>query len=98
MRARRMSDFPSALFERDNDPELEWHKAVAEFHAAAMQLTELETFFQPRVLELVCEYANEHDSPKKRTYIPGLLSVTMKRGNKLMICMPRQHHGPDGRA
>ncbi len=131
MRARRMSYFPNVLFEEENDPELEWKKAAAEFQAIAMQvlareewaekniahmkrsfesllkrfervldkLKELETFFQPEVLTLVCEYANEHDNPKKRKYQPGIMSITMKRDKgKLVMCMPRNYKVPDRKA
>ena len=130
VRARR-SNFPERLFDEKNDPELDWNRAVAEFHAIAMravsteewaeknlahmkramegllkrfervlaQLKELETFFQPEVLALICEYANVHDNPKKRTYQPGLLSITCKRGkDKTVVCMPRSYKVPSTRA
>lgn len=69
------------------------------FEGVIEALKELETFFQPEVLALVCEYANQHDNPKKRTYIPGVLSLTMKRDKgKLVLCMPRNFRVPDRKA
>jgi hypothetical protein len=43
------------------------------------QLKEIEDFFQPAVLETVCDCANQHDNPNKRRYQPGLMSITCKK-------------------
>ncbi len=69
------------------------------FEKVIVQLHELETFFQPQVLALVCEYANAHDNPKKRSYQPGLLSITCKRERqKTVVCMPRNYKVPGTKA
>jgi hypothetical protein len=65
------------------------------FEAVLKRLKELEDFFQPQVLALVCEYANVHDNPKKRKYMPGLLSITCKRGKQgLTVHMPKSFKVP----
>jgi hypothetical protein len=43
------------------------------------QLKEVEDFFQPVVLQAVCDLANEHDNPKRRKYTAGLLEHMQKR-------------------
>jgi hypothetical protein len=69
------------------------------FERVIDMLKELENFFQPEVLALVCEYANENDNPKKRTYLPGLGFLTMKRDKgKLVLCLPRNYRVPDRKA
>ncbi len=126
VRARR-ANVPHRLFDEDNDPEVDWKKAVADFNILAAlvlakndwaeknivgmkrrmesllqrfeevlkRLKELEDFFQPEVLALVCDYANKHDNPKKRTYIAGLLAITCKRGkNPTVVCMPKNYKIP----
>lgn len=39
----------------------------------------VQQLFQPAVVQLVCELANEWDNPKKRRYQAGLLAITCKR-------------------
>jgi hypothetical protein len=126
VRARR-ANVPYQLFDEDNDPEVDWKKAVADFNILATlviakddwaeknivgmkrrmeclfqrfeevlkRLKELETLFQPEVLAIVCDYANKYDNPKKRTYVPGLLTITCKRGkNPTTVCMPKNYKVP----
>ena len=52
------------------------------FEEVLKRLKELEDFFQPEVLALVCDYANKYDNPKKRTYIAGLLIPTALRNDR----------------
>lgn len=60
------------------------------------QLEEVVDFFQPDVLAAVCALANEYDNPKKRKYIPGLLSITCKRQkNEVVVQVPRHYQVPD---
>lgn len=63
--------------------------------AVFAQLQEVVDFFQPEVLEAVCRFANEHDNPKKRKYIPGLGSITLKRErDKLPLYVPKNYQVP----
>ncbi|HUZ34007.1 MAG TPA: hypothetical protein VMV19_18150 [Xanthobacteraceae bacterium] len=60
------------------------------------QLKEVEDFFQPAVLQAVCDLANEHDKPKKRKYIAGLLTITCKRDrDKSSVQLPRNYKIPN---
>jgi hypothetical protein len=63
------------------------------------QLSELEDAFQPNVLEVVCDAANELDNPVKREYSFGLLSITCKRRQKadLTVEVPTGFTPPDMR-
>lgn len=60
------------------------------------KLKEVEDFFQPSVLDPLCEFVTEHDNPKRRKYEPGLLSVTCKRDNKkrTTVHLPRSYKLP----
>jgi hypothetical protein len=59
------------------------------------QLKEVEDFFQPAVLQAVCDLANEHDNHKKRKYVPGLLTITCKRDrDKSSVQIPRNYKIP----
>ncbi len=63
------------------------------------QLKEIEAFFQPAVLEVICKLANEYDNPKKRRYVSGLLCLTCKKDReKVTIQMPRNYRFPDRHA
>lgn len=65
------------------------------FEEIIAKLKEVETFFQPEVVAILCEFANVFDNPKKRRYVPGMLSITCKRGrDPIMVCMPRQYKIP----
>lgn len=60
------------------------------------QLKEVEDFFQPSVLAQICELGTQYDNPKKRRYVPGLMSVTCKRDKKkTTIEMPKNYRVPD---
>jgi hypothetical protein len=60
------------------------------------ELKEVEDFFQPAVLEIVCNLGNEHDNPKKRKYIAGLLTLTCKRDrDKAVVQMPSSYKLPN---
>jgi hypothetical protein len=53
------------------------------------ELKEVEDFFQPAVLDVICTLANDYDNPKKRRYMAGLQSLTCKRGrDKITVQMP----------
>jgi len=59
------------------------------------QLKEVEDFFQPAVLQAVCDLANEYDNPKKRKYVPGLLTITCKRDrDKSTVQIPKNYKLP----
>ena len=59
------------------------------------QLKEVIDFFQPPVLELMCNLANQHDNPKRRKYIPGLGSITCKKDrDKITVQMPTNYRLP----
>lgn len=59
------------------------------------ELKEVEDFFQPAVLAAVCNLANEFDNPKKREYIPGVLSITCKRDrDKNVVQIPNNYKVP----
>jgi hypothetical protein len=59
-------------------------------------LREVEQFFQPAVLQMMCELANEFDNPKKRKYIAGLGSITCKRDrDKITVQMPANYRLPN---
>lgn len=65
------------------------------FEEVIAKLKEVETFFQPGVLAILCEFANAYDNPKKRQYAPGILSIKCKRGrDPVVVCMPRQYETP----
>ena len=60
------------------------------------ELKEVEDFFQPAVLDIVCELGNGHDNPKKRKYIAGLLTLTCKRDrDKAIVQMPSSYKLPN---
>jgi hypothetical protein len=60
------------------------------------QLREVEDFFQPAVLQAVCDLANEHDNPKKRKYVAGLLEITCKKDrDKTSVQIPRNYKLPN---
>jgi hypothetical protein len=73
---------------------------VKRVEAILDQLKELEDFFQPAVLGVVCDLANQHDNPKKRKYVPGVLSISCKRdkGNVATVHMPKNFKVPDRKA
>lgn len=73
-----------------------FHILLSRIEVALDQLTEIEVFFQPSVLNAICDLANQHDNPKKRHYTAGLLEVTCKRGkNRVTVRMPRNFRVPD---
>lgn len=58
------------------------------------ELREVEDFFQPGLLELICKYGNAQD--KKRSYTAGLQSITCKRAkNKVVVQMPNNYRLPN---
>jgi hypothetical protein len=60
------------------------------------ELKEVEDFFQPAVLDLVCKLANDYDNPKKRKYSAGLQSLTCKRArDKSTVQMPNNYRLPN---
>ncbi len=62
------------------------------------QLQEVVDFFQPSTLDAICKFATEHDHPKKRSYVPGLGSITCKRERtKLTLHMPNNYRLPERR-
>jgi len=68
---------------------------IRRIEAVFDQLKEVEDFFQPAVLQATCDLANEHDNPKKRKYIAGLLTITCKRDrDKSTVQMPRNYKIP----
>lgn len=46
--------------------------------AVLFDLSQLETLFQPEVLDVICQFANQNDNPKKRKYEYGLMSITCR--------------------
>jgi hypothetical protein len=59
------------------------------------ELKEVEDFFQPAVLDIVCKLGNEFDNPKKRKYMAGVLSLTCKRGrDKSTVQVPNNYRLP----
>jgi hypothetical protein len=59
-------------------------------------LKEVEDFFQPAVLQAVCDLANVYDNPKKRKYAPGLLTITCKRDReKSSVQIPNSYKIPN---
>jgi hypothetical protein len=60
------------------------------------ELKEVEDFFQPAVLETICNFANDHDNPKKRRYTSGMLSLTCKRTrDTVTVQMPKKYCLPN---
>jgi hypothetical protein len=60
------------------------------------QLKEVEDFFQPAVLQAICDLANENDNPKKRKYVAGLATITCKRDkDKSCVQIPKNYKMPN---
>ncbi|MGM4992729.1 hypothetical protein [Tardiphaga sp. 841_E9_N1_2] len=74
-------------------------KAASRVETILQQLQEIELFFQPSTLAVICKYANAEDNPRRRTYSSGLLSITVKndKGYKTHILMPKGFAMPSRR-
>jgi hypothetical protein len=70
---------------------------IGRTEAVFVELREVEDFFQPAVLEMVCRIANANDNPRKRTYTAGLLALTCKKGgrDKAMVQAPHNFRLPN---
>lgn len=92
------------------DPELKQHSIhnirqrfealLRRVEAVMEQLQEVEDFFQPAVLQVICDLANKNDNPKKRKYEPGMLSISCKRDKSkaATVHLPRSFRLPDRKA
>jgi hypothetical protein len=71
--------------------------AVRQIEKILNDLQEIENFFQPANLELLCNYANKHDNPNKRRYEAGLLSITCfrSRKSKISVQLPKNYRLPN---
>ena len=69
---------------------------ISRVEAVFGELKEVEDFFQPAVLDVVCKLGNEHDNPKKRKYTAGMLSLTCKRDrDKVVVQIPNNYRLPN---
>jgi hypothetical protein len=60
------------------------------------ELREVEDFFQPAVLDMICCLGNECDNPRKREYSADLLTITCKRGrDKVAVKVPKNYRLPN---
>lgn len=70
---------------------------VPEVEDVIFRLELLVDFFQPAMLMAICAEANKRDAPDRRTYEPGLMSLTCHRvgATKIVITLSPTYRPPD---
>ncbi|MBR1206604.1 MULTISPECIES: hypothetical protein [unclassified Bradyrhizobium] len=62
--------------------------------ALLVKLGDVELFFQPACLAVICEHANKYDNPKRRRYQASMLSLACRGADKASVELPRDFKMP----